>query len=151
MIKKIGATQPLVFSLMLFFSMVFLHAQGGTGSTPPSAEKAAVDVTGTWTGTFQSNTSSSSFTMTVVIERDPQGLLVGTASLNSNCFNDSKLQVTANGAKVVLAGSDAAGNSLTIRGTLDATGTLLKLHYITNGSASGRCESDRGTGNMAKR
>jgi hypothetical protein len=149
MVRKVGATQLVVFSLMLFSSIVLLHAQGGTGSTPPSA-KATVDVTGTWTGTFQSNTSSSSFTMTVVIERDPQGILVGTASLNSNCFNDSKLQVTATGAKVVLAGSDAAGNSLTIRGTLDATGTLMKLHYITNGSASGRCESDRGIGNMSK-
>src|SRR6266852_1824913 len=31
------------------------------------------------------------------------------------------------------------------------TGTLLKASYILNGSATGRCETDDGTGNLAKR
>jgi len=38
-----------------------------------------------------------------------------------------------------------------VRGTVDKTGTLLKASYILNGSATGRCETDNGTGNLAKR
>ena len=34
---------------------------------------------------------------------------------------------------------------------VDATGTMLKANYILNGSASGRCEADGGTGSLAKR
>ena len=43
------------------------------------------------------------------------------------------------------------GNNITVRGTVDATGTMLKANYILNGSASGRCEADGGTGSLAKR
>ena len=51
----------------------------------------------------------------------------------------------------VLAGSDEEGDNITMRGTVDKTGTLLKASYILNGSATGRCETDDGTGNLAKR
>src|SRR5215469_12602177 len=56
-----------------------------------------------------------------------------------------------NGSKVVLAGSDQEGDSLTLHGTLDSTGSLMQATYILNGSASGRCETDDGTGNLSKR
>jgi hypothetical protein len=36
-------------------------------------------------------------------------------------------------------------------GTVDKAGRLLTLHYVTNGSASGKCESDDGTANLEKR
>jgi hypothetical protein len=117
-----------------------------------SSQPAATDVTGTWSGTFQSDHSNvAPFTITVVINPDLRGHLVGTSSLNSDCVKDVTLQVTVNGSKIVLAGSDAEGNSLTFRGTIDKTGTLLNLRYIANGSASGRCETDQGAGNMGKR
>ena len=56
-----------------------------------------------------------------------------------------------NGSNVELAGSDADGDTVTFSGTVDNTGTMLKLNYIINGSPSGRCEIDDGTGTMAKR
>jgi hypothetical protein len=62
-----------------------------------------------------------------------------------------QLQVTVVGSKVVLAGSDEDGNNITVRGTLDATGTMLKAKFILNGSATGKCEADTGTGDLAKR
>jgi hypothetical protein len=117
-----------------------------------SSQQAASDVTGTWSGTFQSDHANvAPFTITVVINPDSRGHLVGNSSLYSDCVKDVNLQVTVNGSKIVLAGSDADGNSLTFRGTIDKTGTLLNLRYIANGSASGKCETDQGSGTMGKR
>ena len=62
-----------------------------------------------------------------------------------------QLEVTVTGSKVVLAGSDEEGDNITVRGTVDKTGTLLKSSYILNGSATGRCETDTGTGSLARR
>ncbi len=126
--------------------------QSGNASASGSSQQVASDVTGTWSGTFQSDHSNMApFTITVVINPDSRGHLVGNSSLYSDCVKDVKLQVTVNGSKIVLAGSDAEGNSLTFRGTIDKTGMLLNLRYIANGSASGKCETDQGTGTMGKR
>jgi len=106
----------------------------------------------TMMGTFFSKHSNvAPFTMTVVINPDSRGHLIGTSSLNSDCLKGVQLEVTVTGSQVVLAGSDEEGDSMTVRGTVDKTGTLLKANYILNGSASGRCETDDGTGNLAKR
>ena len=119
-----------------------------TGSSQP----AASDVTGTLSGTFQSDHRDvEPFTITVLINPDSRGHLVGNSSLYWECVKDVKLQVTVDGSKIVLAGSDADGDSLTFRGTIDKTGTLLNLRYIANGSASGKCETDQGSGTMGKR
>jgi hypothetical protein len=61
------------------------------------------------------------------------------------------MEVTVTDSDVVLAGSDEEGNNVTLRGTLDNTGTLLKSTYILNGSATGGCETDDGTGTLRKR
>ena len=55
------------------------------------------------------------------------------------------------GTSLVLAGSDEEGDNITVRGTLDSSGTILKSSYILNGSATGKCETDHGTGDLAKR
>ncbi len=89
--------------------------------------------------------------MTVVINLGPDGSLVGTTSSAADCFTDATLQVTLKGSRVVLAGSDAEGNNITFRGYVDSSGTILNLNYILNSSASGRCESDDGSGNLGKR
>lgn len=110
------------------------------------------DLAGTWSGTFQSDHANMApFTITVVINPDDKGRLIGKSDLDSPCVKGIKLQVSTEGSNVVLAGSDDDGNSLTFRGTMDATGTLVNMRYIANGSASGRCETDQGAGTMGKR
>jgi hypothetical protein len=116
------------------------------------AARTSLDVSGTWSGSFQSDhPNMTPFTITVVITPDANGHLVGKSNLESQCVRGIKLQVTTNGSNVVLAGSDDEGDSLTFRGTLDQTGTLMNMRYIANGSASGRCETDQGSGTMGKR
>jgi hypothetical protein len=119
-----------------------------------SAPQSTTDITGTWSGSFQrdhANAAVVPFTMTVVISLDPNGHLVGDASLVAHCLKSHRLHVTVKGSDVVLAGTDADGDNATFRGTLDKTGTLLMLKYMINGSASGRCEIENGTGNLSKR
>jgi hypothetical protein len=70
--------------------------------------------------------------------------------MTSHCLKGTQLEVTVTGSTVVLAGSDKAGNTMTLRGSLDSTGTLLKSTYVLNGSATGACETDDGTGTLAK-
>jgi hypothetical protein len=89
--------------------------------------------------------------MTVEISQDTPGTLIGSANLNSDCLKGAQLQVTVTGSKVVLAGSNPEGHNITLRGTLDKTGTLLKSTYILNGSATGSCETDDGSGDLLKR
>ena len=113
---------------------------------------AASDVRGTWSGTFSSNHSGvAPFTITVVINADAAGHIVGNSTLNSRCLKGAHLRVTVTGSTVVLAGSDKIGNNMTLRGSLDDTATLLKSAYIFNGSAGGGCETDDGTGTLTKR
>ena len=121
-------------------------------SAAGSTRHAVIDVRGTWSGTFFSKDSNvAAFTMTVVINPDSGGHLIGSSSLNSDCLKGAQLDVTVTGSKVVLAGSDEEGNNITVRGTVDKTGTLLKSTYIVDGSATGRCETETGTGTLAKR
>ena len=107
---------------------------------------------GTWSGTFISQHENvDPFTITVVIDEDSKGNLIASTQLSSDCVRVTKLQVTVKGTKVTLAGSDQDGANITLLGTVDSTGAMLDLRYIVNGSSSGRCESDNGTGNMGRR
>jgi hypothetical protein len=125
------------------------------GNPPVTAQSASETgssiMTGTWSGTFFSKHSNvPGFSMTVVITPNSKGHLIGRSTLNSECLKGAQLELTTNGSTIVLAGSDEEGDSLTLRGNLDSTGTQLKASYIMNGSASGRCETDDGTGSLAK-
>lgn len=123
-----------------------------TTSSASSTQQPAADFKGAWSGTFFSKYANvPPFTMTIVINPDSRGHLIGSSTLNSDCLKDARLEVTVTGSTVVLAGSDEDGDNITIRGTVDKTGTLLKANYILNGSAAGRCETDNGTGSLAKR
>jgi len=124
----------------------------GSAQTPNKPDAKPPEVTGTWSGTmFSKHSNVAPSTITIVINRDARGHLVGTSSLNSNCYRGTQLQVTISGSTIVLAGSDEGGDSMTVRGTMDESGTILKSTYIMNGSATGKCETDDGTVNLAKR
>jgi hypothetical protein len=120
-------------------------------SSVGSAQQTNPDLRGTWSGTFISkNSDISPFTITVKINQDSGGHLAGDASLVSDCLKNQRLHVRINGSNVELAGRDADGDIVAFSGTVDSTGTMLKLNYIINGSPSGRCQIDDGTGTMAK-
>src|ERR1700730_11184649 len=147
----------LSFSLLMtVLGAAYLYAPGRAGAqskpaalTAGSTQQAAAEMKGTWSGTFFSRHSNvAPFTMTVVINPDSQGHLIGSSTLNSDCLKGAHLEVTVTGSKVVLAGSDDEGDNITVRGTVDNTGTLLKGSYILNGRATGRCETDGGTGRL---
>jgi hypothetical protein len=157
-------TSKAFSSRILLLSLLLLGATIGTASLcssrpaddqnkpSSSAHKTAPDFTGTWSGTFFSkHTNVAPFAMTVVIHPDSPGHLIGASTLDSDCLKDVGLEVTVKGPQITLAGSDDEGDNITVRGTVDGTGTMLKANYILNGSASGRCETDDGTGNLAKR
>lgn len=113
---------------------------------------ATADLSGTWSGTFNSNHEGvTPFTVTVVIHKDSTGRMIGNSSLASHCLKNAQLQVKVMDSTVVLAGSDNAGDNMTVRGSLDTTGTVLNSTYILNGSSTGGCETDDGTGSLAKR
>ena len=129
-----------------------VDAQSKQAPSPAgSASQLAADVRGTWSGTFfPKHSNVAPFTMTVVISPDSRGHLIGSSTLNSDCLKEVQLEVTVTGPKVVLAGSDQVGDNITVRGIVDKTGSILKASYILNGSASGRCETDGGTANLAR-
>jgi len=123
------------------------------GLTPNTGRAGDKDVT--WSGIFQSGSSNiPPFMFRTVITRDSQGHLIGKTQLGSRCIRDVlkviDLQVTVNGSNVLLAGSSKDGVSVTVHGTIDPSGTLLNVHYIINGSASGLCELVSGTGKLSK-
>lgn len=112
---------------------------------------AATDVRGRWSGTFNSNHSGvAPFTITVDINADSKGRIVGSSDLTSHCLKGVQLEVTVSGSDIVLAGSNKSGETMTLRGSFDSTGTRLKSTYILNGSATGGCETDDGVGTLTK-
>jgi hypothetical protein len=124
--------------------------QSGTAAAATSQQAA---VQGTWSGTFRSRRSNiAPFMITLVINPDMRGHLINRSGISSYCLlKDVDLYVTVSGSNATLAGTDEAGNTITFEGTIDKTGRLITLHYVTNGSASGECESDDGTGNLEKK
>jgi len=156
----INRSYSLFLELLTLFLVLMLLPTSGLANDQPeqllpaSAFEPATttDVTGTWSGTFYSKHSNvAPFTMTVVINKDLHGHFIGNTTLNSDCLKGAHLQVTVDAPTVVLAGSDEEQDNITVRGTLDRTGTLLNGTYVLNGSATGKCETDDGRGNLAKR
>jgi hypothetical protein len=122
-----------------------------TASATGPSSKARIDLRGTWSGIFVSrDANADSFAMTVVIHEDSHGQLIGSSTLNSDCLKDARLQIKVTGSEIILAGSNEAGDDITVRGTVDKTGTALKSSYILDGSATGKCETDAGTGTLTK-
>jgi hypothetical protein len=124
------------------------------GLTPKSGRAANTDVTGTWSGTFNSKYPGvPPFTFTTVISLDSHGKLHGTTHLKSRCIKDVlkaiDLLVTVNGSNVSLAGSTQNGVTVTLQGTTDQSGKM-NIRYTINGSAIGLCESDNGTGTLTR-
>jgi hypothetical protein len=120
-------------------------------STAGATSNSQVDLSGMWSGTLTSkDANAEAFTMRVLINKDEHGHFVGSSTLESKCLKDAQLQVTVKGSEIILAGSDEQGDNITVRGTLDKTGSLLKSTYILDGSASGRCETDAGTGTLTR-
>lgn len=153
-------SKTLLFNdLVRSFLLITVIGAGLCAATPAEAKgdqatsaAGSTDVRGTWSGTFFSKHANvASFTMTVVINQDARGALIGSSSLNSDCLKGVQLKVTVTGSKVVLAGSDEEGDNITVRGTVHNTGTLVKSTYILNGSATGRCETDDGSGDLVRR
>jgi hypothetical protein len=141
-----------ILRLLCLISVVGAFLLDASGAYANDKNGATTTIQGTWSGTFTSNSPNTSpFTITVVVNPDSRGHLFGDASLVFECIKSHRLQVTQNGSTVVLAGSDADGDNITFRGTLDTTGTLLNLNYVLNGSASRRCETDNGSGTLGKR
>jgi type 1 fimbria pilin len=133
------------FPILILALMLFLCVGA-------SAQQVAPDLKGTWSGTFVSrNADISPFTITVKIKKDLSGHLIGDSNVVSDCLDSHRLQITVKDSNVELAGSDEKGDTVTFSGTVDNTGTVLTLHYIINGSPSGRCEIDDGNGTMGKR
>ena len=118
-----------------------------------AASSQPPDVRGkTFSGAFQSRHSDvRPFTIRGPINADSRGRLIHKARVTSDCLKNVKdvdLQVTFQGSNVSFAGSNEDGN-VTLLGTIDDTGTLVNIsQYIINGSPSGGCEVDNGTGNL---
>jgi hypothetical protein len=106
--------------------------------------------TGSWVGTLSSR-NHSPVPLTLVINNGVGVKLAGAVNLISPCLKDADLEITTDGANIVLAGSDDEEDTVTLKGSLDETGTQLTITYIINGSASGRCETDDGSGILKKK
>jgi hypothetical protein len=121
-------------------------------NAPASPPQTLTDIRGSWSGTlFSNHANTAPFTITVVITRGSSAHLMGNSTLSSDCLRGAKLQTLITGTSVVLAGSDEEGDNVTIRGTLNASGDIMKASYLLNGSATGTCETDDGKGQLAKR
>lgn len=118
-----------------------------------AASSQPPDVQGkTFSGDFRSRHADvRPFTIRGPINPDSLGRLIHKARVTSDCLKNFKnvdLYVTFQGSNVSFAGSNADGN-VTLLGTINDTGTLINIsQYIINGSPSGGCEVDNGTGNL---
>lgn len=120
-----------------------------------AASSKPPDIRGKFTGNFKSKHSDvRPHTITMEVNPDSSGRLVGKAKFSSDClknFKDVDLQVTVDDSNnVSFAGGNPDGN-VTLLGTVDETGTILNFsEYIINGSLGGGCELDTGAGTAQK-
>src|SRR5207237_4021730 len=106
---------------------------------------------GTFRGTLTSRYHGA-FPVSIDISEKGKGKFHGIAALTAKCFaGNATFQVTVSGTSITIAGSDAAGDNITVKGQIDPTTLRLTLSYIANGSASGRCVTAHAWGMRAKR
>jgi hypothetical protein len=140
-------------TLHLILLLCFLASAAGAGSTAIQIGAAAAGTTSPLVGTWQGRLSSrnfASFPVTLIINQVVGVKLAGAVNLASPCLRSANLQVSVSGPDVVLAGSDANGDLITFKGTVDSAGTQLTMTYVLNASASGKCETDDGAGTLDK-
>ncbi len=136
--------------VLIFSCLISLTGAGSSAiQIKAAAGASSAPITGTWQGRFSSR-NFASFPVTLVINPSAGVNLSGAVNLASPCLSSANLQVTVSGLNVVLAGSDANGDSITFKGTVDSAGTQLTMTYVLNASASGKCETDDGSGTLDK-
>jgi len=135
--------RQLRFLVPALLAVILLpHTLGGS----PSTRSALV---GKWNGRV-SSVNFSSFAVTIEIgpDSDSKAHLVGEGS---PCFAEADLAVTITGPNSVnVAGRRKAGETIILKEILDSSEKQLDVTYITNGSASARCETDQGAGTLDK-
>src|SRR5713226_875531 len=115
MTSKAFSSSMFLLSLLLMVTIgtaSLCSARPADDQSKPSssAQTTATDFPGTWSGTFFSKHANvAPFTMTVVINRDSNGHLIGTSTLNSNCLKDVSLEVTVKGPQITLAAAMTKG------------------------------------------
>jgi hypothetical protein len=121
------------------------------------AKEFEPDIDGHWSGTFRSNRfNKAPFTLDMDIdkkqEKDNKRHGRWSNSGPTYCLGgDVNFDVDRQGSQVTIAGTNAKGNTITIVGTIDPTGSLMTVNYHTNGSLSGDCESDDGAASLKKK
>ena len=127
---------------------------------PVAAVAREPDMSGHWSGTFRSkHFNKAPFTLDLDVDQDDEpghrGRKHGRLGKNSGpsyCIaGNVNLHIDREGSNVVIAGTNPTGDTITMVGTVDPTGNLLTLNYNTNGSVSGKCESDNGTTSLKKK
>jgi hypothetical protein len=115
-------------------------------------QSGVLSIAGGWSGVFRSsNASIAPFTVMATIDEDNSGNLTATASfLNFPCLTAASLKGAITEMNVTFAGSDSAGDNVTLKGTSNTAGTQMSLSYVLNAGASGKCETDNGTGTLTK-
>lgn len=127
---------------------------------PASAVAEEPAIHGHWSGTFRSkHFNKAPFTLDLDIDQDDEpgrrGRKHGHLNKHSGpsyCIaGDVNLHIDREGSNVVIAGTNPTGDTITMVGTVDPAGNQLTLNYNTNGSVSGKCESDDGMASLAKK
>jgi hypothetical protein len=144
-----SSTNIAVAFVLLGSLLTPLNKAGSSVLQAANAGTSSPSLVGTWQGRFSSQ-NFASFPVTLVINQGVGVKLTGAVNLGSPCLRSANLQVAVNGSNVVLAGSNATGDSITFKGTLDSAGTQLDMTYVLNASASGKCETDDGAGTLDK-
>ena len=118
------------------------------------------DIHGHWSGTFRSkHFHIAPFTLALDIDTAEvpghRGHKLGRLGKNSGpayCLSgDVNLDIDRQGSNVVIAGTNGTGDTISLVGTIDPTGNMMTLNYVTNGSISGKCESDDGVATLEKK
>ena len=105
---------------------------------------------GVWHGTLSSR-NYASVPVTLIINQGLDVKLTGAVNLISPCIRNADLDVTTTSSTIVLAGTDSEDDTITFKGSLNDDATQMAMSYILNGSPSGDCETDDGSGTLTRK
>jgi hypothetical protein len=135
--------KPIVLVVAVLSACAFMSCGGGGGSGGAGGGPASVDVTGTWTGTWNSSNGINSGSIDATLTQTGSSISGSVSFTGSPCFAGGPISGNVGGANIAAA-LNAGGIHVTFSAAVSGVGDDM-MNGTYSVVSAGACTGDTGT------